>query len=193
LAFKPLRFVKKGARILRDRLRKHGLKTTAVWVYGRGIAKLTGVPPLRFSRVTPNLYVGPQYSERGFKHLKDHGVTAGVNLRVEYDDAAHGLAFANYCHLPTIDDDAPTLEHLAEGATFIKNEIENGGMVYIHCAGGIGRAPTMAAAYLISTGKSLDDALALIRKARPFVLLTPKQMEQLRAYETALRESQPTP
>lgn len=189
----PIRFIRKGARILRNRLREHGLKTTAVWVYGRGIAKLTGVPPLRFSRVTPNLYVGPQYSERGFRHLQNKGITAGVNLRVEYDDAAHGLAFANYCHLPTIDDDAPSLEHLAEGAAFIRTEIENGGTVYIHCAGGIGRAPTMAAAYLIGTGMTLDEALAQIRKARPFVLLTPKQMDQLRTYEAALREGQPTP
>ena len=26
-----------------------------------------------------------------------------VNMRVEYDDAAHGLALARYCHLPTVD------------------------------------------------------------------------------------------
>lgn len=187
----PIRFFRKGARILRNRLRTHGVKTTAIWVYGRGIAKLTGVPPLRFSRVTPNLYVGPQYSARGMAHLTKHGVTAGVNLRVEYDDAAHGLAFAKYCHLPTIDDDAPTLEHLAQGAAFIREEIDAGGTVYIHCAGGIGRAPTMAAAYLIETGMTTDEALAAIRKPRPFILLTPAQLEQLRAYEAAVREGKP--
>ena len=109
----------------------------------------------------------------------------------EYDDAEHGLAFAKYLHLPTIDDDAPTLEHLAEGAEFIRDEIEGGGTVYIHCAGGIGRAPTMAAAYLISIGKTLDEALAMIRKPRPFVLLTDIQIEQLRAYEASVRESEP--
>lgn len=187
----PIRFIKKGARILNKRLRDHGLKTTLIWTYGRGLAKLTGVPTMRFSKVTPNLYVGPQYTTRGMEHLKKHGVTANVNLRIEYDDAAHGLAFAKYLHLPTIDDDAPTLEHLAEGAEFIRDEIENGGTVYIHCAGGIGRAPTMAAAYLISTGKTLDEALAMIRKPRPFVLLTDIQMKQLRAYEASVRESEP--
>lgn len=187
----PIRFIKKGARILRKRLRDHGLKTTLIWTYGRGLAKLTGVPTMQFSKVTPNLYVGPQYTARGMTHLQKHGVTANVNLRIEYDDAAHGLAFARYLHLPTIDDDAPTLEHLAEGAAFIREEIEGGGTVYIHCAGGIGRAPTMAAAYLISTGKTLDEALAMIRKPRPFVLLTDKQMEQLRAYEASVRESEP--
>lgn len=188
MAKNPIRFIRKGGRILRNRLREHGLKTTLVWVYGRGIAKLTGVPPLRFSRVTPNLYVGPQYNARGKAFLEENGITAGVNLRVEYDDAAHGLAFARYCHLPVIDDAAPTLEQLAQGAAFIAAEIESGGTVYIHCAGGVGRAPTMAAAYLISTGMTLAEALALIQRVRPFILLTPPQTAQLEAYEAAIRE-----
>lgn len=182
--------MRKGARILRDRLQQQGLKTTLVWTYGRGIAKLTGVPPLQFSRVTPNLYVGPQYTARGKEYLEKNGITAGVNLRVEFDDAAHGLAFAEYCHLPTVDDAAPSLEHLAQGASFIRQQIEAGGTVYIHCAGGIGRAPTTAAAYLISTGKTLDEALALIRRVRPFILLTPPQIAQLKIFEKNVREGQ---
>ena len=188
MAANPIRFIQKGARILRHRLRDHGLRTTFVWAYGRGIAKVTGVPPLRYSRVTPQLYVGPQYTERGKRHLEKNGITAGVNMRVEFDDAAHGLAFASYCHLPTVDDAAPTLAHLSAGAEFIGAEIKAGGSVYIHCAGGIGRAPTMAAAYLISTGKTLDEALSMIKRVRPFILLTPTQLEQLKEYEGTLRE-----
>lgn len=190
MAKNPITFVRKGARILRNRLREHGLKTTFVWAYGRGLAKLTGVPPLRYSRVTPNLYVGPQYTQRGKAHLEKHGITAGVNMRVEFDDSAHGLAFTKYCHLPTVDDDAPSLEHLDQGARFIAEEINAGGTVYIHCAGGIGRAPTMAAAYLISTGKTTEEALAMIKRVRSFILLTPPQLEQLNAYERAIREGQ---
>lgn len=190
MAKNPVSFIQKGARILRHRLREHGIKTTFVWAYGRGIAKVTGVPPLRYSRVTPQLYVGPQYTGRGKRHLEKNGITAGVNMRVEFDDAAHGLAFTRYCHLPTIDDSAPSLEHLRQGAAFIREEIEAGGIVYIHCAGGIGRAPTMAAAYLISTGKPLAEALALIMRVRPFIALTAPQKEQLEAFESDLRKGQ---
>ncbi|MBK9125708.1 MAG: dual specificity protein phosphatase family protein [Chloroflexi bacterium] len=188
---KLVRFARKGFRILYRRLRDQGVRTTLVWVYGRGLSKLTGVPLLQYSRVTPQLYVGPQFNARGKRHLEAHGITASVNLRTEFDDAAHGLALDHYLHLPVVDDSAPTIEQFERGAAFIHEQIEAGRAVYIHCAGGVGRAPTIAAAYLISTGKSLDDALAAIRKVRPFVSITPPQMEQLRAYEAQLSEPEP--
>lgn len=183
---KPIRFIQKGVGIVTRRLREQGFKTTAVWVYGRGAAKLTGVPTLRYSQITPQLFVGPQYGKRGMAHLQKHGITHGVNLRIEFDDAEHGLALPHYCHLPTIDDDAPSMEHLQEGIAFIKQAVADEGKVYIHCAGGVGRAPTMAAAYLMSTGKTLDEALAIIRQARPFISIMPPQMKQLRRLESEL-------
>ncbi|RMG74023.1 MAG: protein phosphatase [Chloroflexi bacterium] len=181
-----LRFIKKGWRILSRRLREQGLKTTLIWIYGRGIPKLTGVPLLQFSRVTPQLYVGPQYGKRGKALLEREGIHYGVNLRIEFDDAAHGLALQHYLHLPTVDDDAPTLEQLEQGATFIHQAIEAGGKVYIHCAGGVGRAPTTAAAYLIKSGMTLEQALSTIRKVRPFISIMPPQMDILKQYEANL-------
>lgn len=179
----PIRFVRKGWRILSRRLREQGLKTTLVWIYGRGVPKLTGVPLLQFSRVTPQLFVGPQYGKRGKAYLESQGIDYDVNLRIEFDDAQYDLALKHYCYLPTIDDAAPSLEHLEEGAAFIQQAIEAGGKVYIHCAGGVGRAPTTAAAYLIKSGMTLDDALASIRKVRPFISIMPPQMEQLKRFE----------
>jgi protein-tyrosine phosphatase len=96
---------------------------------------------------------------------------------------ARSITACAYLHLPTIDDDAPSLDHLRQGVEFIHNVIQSGGKVYIHCGAGVGRAPTMAAAYLISQGHSLDEALALIRKPRPFIALTPPQMAQLQQFE----------
>jgi len=60
--------------------------------------------------------------------------------------------------------------------------VESGGKVYVHCASGVGRAPTMAAAYLVSTGLSLDEAWTLIRKTRPFVNPTPPQVAALEQF-----------
>lgn len=188
---KTIRFARKGFRILYRRLRDQGLRTTLVWVYGRGVSKLTGVPLLQYSRVTPQLYVGPQFNARGKRHLEAHGISASVNLRIEYDDAAHGLALAHYLYLPVVDDAAPTIEQFERGAAFIRAQIAAGRSVYIHCAGGVGRAPTVAAAYLLSTGKTLDEALAAIRRVRPFITITPPQMEQLRTYAARLNEPEP--
>ena len=41
----------------------------------------------------------------------------------------------------------------------------------------------MAAAYFIAEGMTTDAAIDLIRQARPFITITPPQMEALRMYE----------
>jgi hypothetical protein len=180
--------LKKGFRILVRRLRETGLRTTLLWIYGRGLSKLTGIPLLRFSRVTPQLFVGPQYRERGKTHLEQNDIHYNVNMRIEFDDAEHGLALTHYCYLPTVDDEDPSFEHLDQGAAFIGDAVAAGGKVYIHCAGGIGRAPTMAAAYLMHTGMTLDEAISAIRSARPFIRIMPPQMVCLQEYEKRIRE-----
>lgn len=179
----PLHTIQKGLSILAKRLRTQGIFTTILWAFGRGLPYLTGVPLLRFSRVTDQLYVGPQYRAPGKRMLEGQGFTGVVNMRIERDDAAEGLSLEHYLHLPTVDDDAPSIEHLDQGVDFIRQVIKSGGKVYIHCGAGVGRAPSMAAAYLMAGGSTLDDALAQIRKTRPFITITPSQMEQLRAYE----------
>lgn len=179
-----LSFIRKGIRILTRRIRSQGLRVTLIWMYGRGLPKLTGIPLLQFSEVTPQLYVGPQYGVQGKKALEAAGIDHCVNMRVEFDDAAHGLAMANYCHVPVVDDDAPSIEQLWRGVQFIRDAIAAGGKVYIHCAGGIGRAPTMAAAYLISEGMTLDHAILTIQKVRPFIQIMPVQMQQLKVFES---------
>lgn len=186
---KKLASIKKGFTILNYRLRTQGLKTTLLWAYGRGLPKLTGVPLLQYSRITPEIYVGPQYNLAGKRKLESMGITAGINMRLEFDDAAHGLALEKYCYLPTIDDEAPALDHLNAGIDFIQHMLAEGRKVYIHCAGGVGRAPTMAAAYFISQGLTLAETLTLIKKTRPFIKIMPPQMALLKRFETLHRES----
>ncbi len=180
---KLVRFAEKGTRILVDRLRRQGLRVTLIWIYGRGLSKLTGIPLVRFSRITPEVWVGGQYGKLGKRRLERAGITGVVNLRTEFDDAAHGLALEHYCHLPTIDDDAPTLEHLQQGVDFMQRVITDGGKVYVHCAGGVGRAPTLAAAYFITQGYTLDEAVAMITRTRPFIRIMPPQWDQLKQFE----------
>lgn len=175
--------IKKGWNILRRRIRDQGIRTSLLWLYARGVPLLTGVPLLQFSQVTSSIFVGPQYRHNGLKYLQKQGIHAVVNLRIEKDDARLGLAPQYYCYLPTIDDQAPSMEQLFSGVEFIQRIIDDGGKVYIHCGAGVGRAPTMAAAYLISTGFSLVDALALIKKVRPFIYITPPQMDTLIRFE----------
>jgi protein-tyrosine phosphatase len=184
----PIRPVLELFRIIRIRLKLQGWRTTIRWLYTVGVAKLTGRVSLRYSRVTPNLYIGPQYGRRGKAGLERAGINAAVSLRAEYDDLKHGLALTNYRYLPTIDNTPLSLEHLQEGAAFIDEVIDRGESVYVHCGSGVGRAPSMAAAYLMSEGLSLDEAVKQIQKARPFVRILPEQLERLREFEAQLQQ-----
>lgn len=177
----------KGYTVGTRRVKDQGLALTFLWAYARGLPAVTGIPILKYSRVTDQLFVGPQFRANGLRYLQRAGINAVVNLRKEVDDLDRGLVPDKYCYLPTVDDQAPSLEHLDRGVDFIHEVITEGGKVYIHCGAGVGRAPTMAAAYLIATGYSLDQALAAIREVRPFIYIMPPQMEQLKVYSTRNR------
>ncbi|HEY9077206.1 MAG TPA: dual specificity protein phosphatase [Anaerolineaceae bacterium] len=181
--------IKKNFRILFDRLIQQGLKTTFLWAYARGWTILTGIPLLQYSRVTPNLFVGSQIKQKGISTLVKEGIDAVVNMRLEYDDQKYLQLPGKYCYIPTVDDTPPSFEQLDAGVTFIKQVHEEGGKVYIHCGAGIGRAPTMAAAYLINLGYSYDEAISLIKKVRPFIFLKTSQVSQLLKYQDYIRSN----
>lgn len=177
-----IRLAGKGLGILVRRLRRHGLGVTFTWAWTRLYLWTVGRPVLRYCPVTPQLYVGGQVNARGWRWLAAQGLTADVNMRSEFDDAAHGIAPDAYLWLPTHDDHAPTLDQLRTGVAFIRQAIEQGGKVYVHCASGVGRAPTIAAAYLVSAGLSVDQAWGLIRQTRPFINPTPPQLAVLERF-----------
>jgi protein tyrosine phosphatase (PTP) superfamily phosphohydrolase (DUF442 family) len=154
----------------------------AVWAVADVVRFTTGAPWRSVSQISPRLHVGGQYRQRGWPKLAARGVTAVVNLRAEFDDNDASIAPARYLHLPTVDDEAPTLDQLREGVTFIAAEIARGGGVYVHCGSGAGRAPTMVAAYLVSTGVTPERAWARIREARPFVYPRPVQIGQVQRF-----------
>ena len=144
--------------------------------------------PMEYSIITENLYVGMQPDLDLKDELAALGITASVNLRDEYDDEVHGLTFSRYCYLPTVDEKPPVLEDLQKGVDFIADVIDQGGKVYIHCAAGVGRAPTMAAAYLISQGFEVEDAIRTIHQKRPIIALTKDQFDVLVAFADGLAD-----
>jgi len=52
---------------------------------------------------------------------------------------------------------------------------------------GVGRAATTAAAYLISTGLTADEAWAVIRRVRPFVRPSDTQLSMLKEFQRSHR------
>jgi len=178
----PLQLLLKGIRIVIARLREQGPRTTALWFTERTTRILVGVSPVRTSRVAPNLYVGGQHKRRGLPIMAQRGITACVDLRREYGDVEHGVDLARQLSLPTDDDHAPTMTELQRAAEFIGECLSEGRGVYIHCANGVGRAPTTAAAYLVTTGLSPQAAWDTIRMVRPFIRPTKVQREMLERF-----------
>jgi predicted protein tyrosine phosphatase len=170
-----------GKRLLHflQQIRKQGILLTVIESYEQITRLTTGAPTLRYSRVLPNLHIGGQFSQKGWMILSKRGITAVISMRVEFDDREAGLAPERYLYLPTVDNHAPTTAQLHDGVIFIRAEIERGGKVYIHCWEGVGRAPTMAAAYLVSTGLSPTEAWATISRVRPFVRPLQPQVNQI--------------
>jgi dual specificity MAP kinase phosphatase len=146
-------------------------------------SRVMGLPTLKRSQITANLYLGGQYNLHGLRLLKEMGITAIVNMRMHsiYTEA-HYEGF-HYLHLPTPDNTAPALDDLIRGAEFTDKEIKAGGKVYIHCRQGLGRGPTMAIAYLLKMGETYEDAFLTVKAARSFIRPRAVQVARLKELE----------
>jgi protein tyrosine phosphatase (PTP) superfamily phosphohydrolase (DUF442 family) len=152
-------------------------------IYDNIYRAFKGMPTLKRSQITADLFLGSQYSLVGLRKMKALGITAIINMREHaiYSEAIHeGI---NYLHLPTVDNTPPTLAVLMRGADFADQEIKSGGKVYIHCRQGLGRGPTMTIAYLLKTGLTYADAFALVKKVRTFINPRQSQINSLKELE----------
>lgn len=174
-------------RRLGDQLRTHGLFPTLLAGVDKLVRWVTGRPSYRFGWITPDILLGGQPARTVWATLMRRGITGVINLRLEHDYHAHltGLSL-RYLYLPTVDNTALSAEHLRLGVAFIREELGKGGKVYVHCWEGLGRSPTLVAAYLVSTGLTTEEAWAMIRRVRPFIRPTRGQRDGLTAYAEAL-------
>ncbi len=157
------------------RIYSEGLRIAFV----RAFCEVTGIPLIRYSKITPQIYIGSQHGRIGKCRLERLGINGIVNIREEFDDIAYGLVIKYYCHLPVPEFGTPTMEQLERGTAFIKQIVDKKGKVYIHCSEGASRAPMMAVVYFINQGMPLSEAINLIKRSRPFIHILPVQMEQL--------------
>jgi protein-tyrosine phosphatase len=138
---------------------------------------------INFSKISNYIYIGTNACcQIHFdKKLLKKGVQADLSLEKERIDQPWGVKY--FLWLPTTDMTPPNPKQLEIGVNFIKSLIKNKTKVYIHCKNGHGRAPTMAAAYFISTGMSVKEAMDLLKKKRPEVHLNTKQVNALKLFK----------
>lgn len=145
-------------------------------------------PQKRLLHITRNVYVGGQIGLFDWRRMSRWGVSALVNMRVEWDDRRFGINTPYYLWLPVIDGTAATLEQLHQGALFIHEQVAAGRGVYVHCAAGFGRAPSQVTAYLISCGFEINEAIQFIAERRPLIALSGPQRRRLEQFERYWKE-----
>lgn len=142
---------------------------------------------LNISPVEPLLYVGGQFRADQWPGLSALGVRAVLSLQAEREDMFAGPPPERTLRLLVPDFTPPTLAQLAEGVAFIEAAHGDNLPVFVHCHAGVGRAPIMAAAYLVASRRiGHREALDHVRAARPIIGPNPAQVGRLREYEQQL-------
>jgi protein-tyrosine phosphatase len=91
-----------------------------------------------------------------------------------YDpELAAGLGFVRH-NIPVGDFEAPTAGQLARFVE-LAEAVPGGVGALVHCQGGLGRTGTFAAAWLVSRGLAVREAVERVRLARPGAVETPEQ------------------
>ena len=116
------------------------------------------LPPLpgikNLARVDANLWRGSAPSEAGYEALARKDVKVIVDLRaedLEVDRAGIEALGMKLVRIPMRDGQAPTDEQVQKFMSVMKDA---NGRVYVHCGAGVGRTGTMAASYLVLSGKT---------------------------------------
>lgn len=74
----------------------------------------------------------------------------------------------------------------------VVNRLRNGETVVIHCKGGLGRTGLLAAACLVATSDlTPDEAVAIVRRARPGAIETTAQEEYVNRFKEFLNDLRP--
>lgn len=114
--------------------------------------------------ITSQLAVGSREDAENSAALAAYGIDAVLSLV----PLARPAAVARQLSLALPDRVALPKYLIDEAIDFLLDQITRGRRVLLHCEMGISRSPSIAAAYLhLAQGITLDEALCLIRKARP--------------------------
>jgi ADP-ribosyl-[dinitrogen reductase] hydrolase len=119
-----------------------------------------------------------------------------VALRVENIGDAVAARSMRWFHLPIPDVTAPgpAFERAWDDAgPALRRILQEGGDVFVHCKGGLGRAGTVAARLLVELGMDSEQAIAAVRAARPGAIQVPQQEAHVRRQRRRMPTEQDRP
>jgi len=142
-----------------------------------------------WDEVIPNVWIGRKLSNREAEGAVRSGVTAVLDLSAEFSEAK-AFRVISYRNTSILDLTAPSLGQLQEMGKFIAEHSETG-IVYVHCKIGYSRSAAAIAAYLIMNGEvsSAEEAITIIRRARPSIVIRREIVSALSQFEHRLGHS----
>ncbi len=111
--------------------------------------------------------------------LREKGIGALLSLT---ETPPEGMDSFATLHVPVPDFEPPPLDDLRRAIAFIRQSIDAGQRVAVHCGAGIGRTGTVLAAFLVTEGCGPDEAIQLVRALRPGSVETAEQEEIVRRF-----------
>ena len=146
-------------------------------------------PPIKileYNYIADGIYIGTNMCcQTHFdESLRAKNIEVDISLEAERIDVPFGVNF--YLWLPVKDEHAPTQDQLTFGASAIEKFVAMKKTMYVHCQNGHSRAPTLVAAYLITQGKTVDEAIEFIKTKRPVIHLRDTQKLALELFRKSL-------
>lgn len=143
------------------------------------------------SQITESIYLGADMCCGGdhYDYVCDElGVSVDIAVleeRLETPSAKLHM----FLWLPMADNSSPSQEQFEAGVAVITAAVNAQRKVFVHCRLGHGRSPTLLAAYFVSLGQGVDEALAFLESKRPEIHPNAQQITALRLYSTGRASS----
>ncbi|MBI3969523.1 MAG: dual specificity protein phosphatase family protein [Chloroflexi bacterium] len=153
---------------------------------GRSGRQLSG--RLDVDWVSDRLAIGGEPTTRDLRRLAELGITgclAVLERPPRYDGHAAELLGLTVVVSGWSDGHVPTPAEMTAALTALERLLERGPTL-VHCHGGFGRSAIVAAAYLVHSGATVDDALRQVRTARWLVCPNRPQLAALRTWAVEL-------
>lgn len=138
-----------------------------------------------YSEIQDHLWLGARLGEEEARRWT-HFPLAVLDVAGELSENKTFRAQKHYFLVPTLDRYAPQIADLQHASRWLSERLKEGN-VYVHCALGHGRSATFVAAYLLAAGKAqtVEEALKIIRRARPSIDLSQHQVSILKEFQVA--------